>query len=188
MEEHQTICDSLANIKKISFSFIKQLREFLGSKNNWIPIDNKTDMAGLVDDTKLFYATYNGPGNNGKEPYVWLDIKYKGIDCSICTVWLDVDGASKNPHHYFGQICFEINITHRADACPSSNLGSTTIDDLLKRAEAFKAFLKADGRYKTVSQKSGRIPLTVDNVMNGKIAVSDVISLFELWIIKAVKN
>jgi hypothetical protein len=147
-----------------------------------------------------------GDVTSGKGVYVWVDVRYKGLDCTISSVWTDVDGSTWNIHQYPGQICFIRNIGYNDGHNSLDKKPSTTIWDMLICANEFKEFLNTyesnrrtdkDGvivaGYRTVSQRQRSCgkpqyeDLTTDsffindtdNVCEGKIC--RLIKLFEVW-------
>ena len=162
---------------------MNQLRNYLKTLDEWTPVKSKKELAEIDDTAGIYFATYNKCGRNGKEPYAWLDIKYRGLNCSISTVWEDVDITSKNIHHYFGQICFIKYIMHNVKKCPSPNIYNATIKDIHKRCKIFKSFLNKY-KYKTVNQTSAYTELTIDNFLDASednVTANKVITLFEHW-------
>jgi hypothetical protein len=185
-----TIAECLKRINENSEEVMEKLRKYVVehgvNDKKGEPCDKKTlNEKFAKKENEGFYVRKSiSKGNNGKEPYVWLDILYKGLHCSIATVWSDVDNSSKNPHHYFGQLCFINNVNPGKVSCSSPYSGDTTIDEIYEHAIAFQAFLNKED-FQTINQKcSSRTHFTIDNVLNGVITPEAVIELFGKWLEK----
>ena len=190
MSNHIKSKDSLENITK-NFECVRNiLRDYLKTKEmkekGWMPV-KMGELAAICYTEGLYFATNNSGGKNGKEPYAWLSILYKGIACAIGTVWENADIDTCNIHHYFGQICFIKNTMQNADKCSSPNTPDTTVKDIYDRGKEFQDFLNKF-EYKTVREsglnKKSFTQLTVDNFLdenNDKVNAEKVIELFECW-------
>ena len=178
---------SLQIISSNSLRVVAKLRNYLETnpekKKEWNPINTKKEFADIDDTVGIYYATYNKGGFFGKEPYVWLDIRYKGLCCVISTVWENVDRNTYNIHHYFGQICFIRDNIYEPNKCSSPNTLDTTIKDILDRCRGFERFLN-EFEYKTVRQKNSFTELSTDNFLDDgedRVDAEKVIYLFEHW-------
>ena len=187
MNNYKKSNDSLKIISSNSLNVVKKLRNYLETdeekKKEWTLIGSKKDLAKIDDKAGIYFATYNKGGVSGKKPYIWLDIRYRGLDCSISTVWEGADANTNNIHHYFGQICFTKNNRHEPNKCPSPNTCDTTIKNIIERCKAFEKFLN-EFEYKTVRQKNSFTELTTDNFLDDsedKVNAKNVIMLFEEW-------
>ena len=184
MSNHKKSKECIENIKSNSMSVRNQLRDYLkNEKKEWTPIKSKKELANISDTKGIYYATNETGGVYGKEPYVWLSIRYNGIACAICTVWEEVDKDTNNIHHYFGQLCFIKVIKHESEKCSSPNTCNTTINDIIKRCNKFEEFLN-NNKYETVRQKRSFVKLTADNFLDDyedKVNAENVIALFERW-------